>query len=163
MKFLSPKTSITMGLVGVTTSLVMLAFFLNIIPDQNSAVREGRAALAETIAVYSSALVKTATIQRLQDDFNLLAERNENLLSLALRHENGGLLVSTGQHADRWEAMAGDYSRSSQVMVPIWAGGQKWGRLELRFKPTDSGGIQSLLKIPRIQMAFFMGVAGFVL
>jgi signal transduction histidine kinase/CheY-like chemotaxis protein len=163
MKYLSPKISITMGLVGITTSLVMLAFFLNIIPDRNSAVREGRAALAETIAVYSSALVKTATIQRLRDDFNLLAERNENLLSLALRHENGGLLVSTGQHADRWEVMTGEYSRSSQVIVPIWAGGQKWGRLELLFKPIESGGFQGLLKIPMIQMALFMGLAGFVL
>ena len=89
MKIFSPKARITMGLVGVMTSLVMLSFFLDIIPDRNSAVREGRTALAETIAVYSTALVKTARSQRLKDDFELLTERNENLLSLALRHENG--------------------------------------------------------------------------
>jgi hypothetical protein len=41
MKFFNPKTRITMGLVGVMTSLVMLAFLLNIIPDKDSAVREG--------------------------------------------------------------------------------------------------------------------------
>ena len=132
MKFLTPKTRISMGLVGIMTSLVMLAFFLNIIPDRNSAVREGRAALAETIAVYSTALVKTAKSQRLRDDFNLLAERNENLLSLALRHDSGGVLVSTGDHDDRWEEMTGEYSKDSQVRVPIWAGDQKWGQLELR-------------------------------
>ncbi len=65
MKFLNPKARITMGLVGVMTSLVMLAFFLNIVPDRNSAVREGRAALAEAIAVYSTALVKTVQSLRL--------------------------------------------------------------------------------------------------
>ena len=163
MKFLTPKTRITMGLVGIMTSLVMLAFFLNIIPDRNSAVREGRAALAETIAVYSTALVKTAKSQRLRDDFNLLAERNENLLSLALRHDSGGVLVSTGDHDDRWEEMTGEYSKDSQVRVPIWAGDQKWGQLELRLKPLTSEGLWGVLKMPMIQMTLFMGLAGFVL
>ena len=153
-----------MGLVGVMTSLVMLAFFLNLVPDRNSAVREGRAALAEAIAVYSTALVKTARSQRLRDDFNLLAERNKTLLSLALRHESGELLVATGDHVDRWEEMTGEYSRDSQVRVPIWAGEQKWGQLELRFEPLSSEGFWSgLLKNPMMQMTFFMGLAGFVL
>jgi len=163
MKILSPKISIAMGLVGVMTSLVMLAFFLNIIPDRNSAVREGRGALAETIAVYSSALVKTAKIKRLRDDLNLLTDRNDNLLSLALRREKGGVLVATGDHAVRWKEMTGEYSRNSQVIVPIWAGNQKWGQLELRFKPLVSGGVRGLLQRPIIQMIGFMGLAGFII
>jgi signal transduction histidine kinase/DNA-binding NarL/FixJ family response regulator len=164
MKFLNPKARITMGLVGVMTSLVMLAFFLNLVPDRNSAVRQGRAALAEAIAVYSTALVKTARSQRLRDDFNLLAERNKNLLSLALRHKNGDLLVATGDHVDRWEEMTGEYSKDSQVRVPIWAGEQKWGQLEIRFEPLSSDGFWSgLLKNPMMQMTLFMGLAGFVL
>jgi PAS domain S-box-containing protein len=163
MKLLNPKTRISMGLVGVMTSLVMVAFFLNIIPDRNSAVREGRAALAETIAVYSTALVKTAKSQRLRDDLNLLTERNENLLSLALRRESGGALVSTGDHAEKWQAMTGEYSQNSQVMVPIWGGDQKWGQLELRFKPLNSGGVHGIFKLPMVQMSLFMGVAGFLL
>jgi signal transduction histidine kinase/CheY-like chemotaxis protein/HPt (histidine-containing phosphotransfer) domain-containing protein len=163
MKLINPKIRITMGLIGVMTSLVMLAFFLNIIPDMNHAVRQGRAALAETIAVYSTALVKTAKSQRLRDDLNLLTERNENLLSLALRRESGGVLVATGDHADRWEAMTGQYSKNSQVMVPIWAGGQKWGQLELRFKPLKTEGVRGLLKLPMVRMTLFMGLAGFLL
>ena len=127
MKLLNPKTRITMGLVGVMTSLIMLAFFINVIPDTNGAVRQGRAALAEAIAVYSAALVKSAKSQRLRDDLSLLTDRNEDLLSLALRHKSGDLLVSTGDHADRWQEMTGEYSKDSQVRVPIWFGEQKWG------------------------------------
>lgn len=163
MKFFSPKTRITMGLVGTMTSLVMLAFFLNIIPDRNSAVREGRTALAETIAIYSTALVKTTKSQRLRDDFNLLAERNEDLLSLALRTVSGSVIVTTGDHDVRWENMTGEYSKDSQVRVPIWTGDQKWGQLELRFMPLKSGTVWDLLKMPMIQMILFMGSAGFVI
>ena len=162
MKFLSPKARITMGLVGAMTSLVMLAFLLNIIPDKNAAVREGQAVLAETIAVYSTALVKTAKSERLRDDFNLLAERNEKLLSLALRHKSGGVLVSTGDHAARWEEMTGEYSKDSQVRVPLWAGDRKWGQLELRFTPLKDEGLRGVLKMPMVQMVLFMGLAGFL-
>jgi hypothetical protein len=72
MKLLSPKIRITMGLIGVMISLVMVAFGLEIVPDRDSAVREGRTELAEAITVYSTALVATAKSQRLKDDFSLL-------------------------------------------------------------------------------------------
>ena len=164
MKFLTPKVRITMGLVGVTTSLVMLAFFLNLIPDQKSAIRQGRADLAETIAVYSTALIKTAESKRLRDDFNLLTDRNEALLSLALRHESGNILVSTGDHTDKWKEMTGEYSKDSQVRVPIWNGKQKWGQLELRFEPLEGEGAWSgALKNPMLQMVVFMALAGFLI
>ena len=76
-----------MGLVGVITSLFMLVFILNMVPGRNSDVRESRSALAEDMAVNSTALVKAEKIQRLRYDFNLLAERNKKLPSLALPHK----------------------------------------------------------------------------
>jgi hypothetical protein len=127
MKFLNPKARITMGLIGVITSLVMLAFFHIILPDRNSAVRESRVALAIAITVSSTTLVKTEKSQRQRDDFNLLAERNKNLFSLALLHKSGNLLFSTGDQTDRWEEMTGEYSKDSLVSVRIWSGEQKWG------------------------------------
>ena len=163
MKLLNPKSRISMGLVGIMTSLVMLAFFLNVVPDRNTAVREGRAALAETIAVYSAALVKSAKRDRLEGDFKLLAERNQDLQSLALRNESGKLLVSTDGHIDHWKPMAGEHSKDSQVRVPLWAGTQKWGQLELRFQPiAGDGAFGGPLKNPMIQLILFMGIAGFI-
>ena len=163
MRFLNPKARIALGLVGIMTSMIMLFFFLDIIPDRDSEVRMGRAALAETIAVYSTTLVKTADRQRLRDDFNLFAERNNDLFSLALRSSTGNLLVSTGDHAERWEKMTGEYSKDSQIMVPIWAGDQKWGQLELRFEPlAHLQGWRGLPKNPMIQMILLMGLGCFI-
>ena len=126
MHFLNPKARIALGLVGIMSSLVMLCFSFNIIPDRSAAVRDGRAALAESIAIYSTALVKTvnyqgANVQRLSNDFKLLVERNDDLQSLALRRENGRVLVATAEHSDLWQTMKGEYSHASQVRVPIWA------------------------------------------
>ena len=162
MKLLNPKTRISMGLVGIMACLVMLAFFLHIIPDRDSAVMEGRAALAESIGIYSAALVNEAKSRRLADDFALLVERNKDLLSIALRYENGKVLVATGDHVDRWKPMGGELSKDSQIQLPMWAGNQKWGQLELRFKPIAAeGGWPGPLKKPAVRLILFMALIGF--
>jgi len=105
------KYRVVLGLVGLTVSLFMLAFLIGIVPDRESAVREGRAALAEAIAVHSTAAVMANNVQRLEADFKLLAERNADLLSLGLRREDGRALVLTEGHADHWLEMSGEYSK----------------------------------------------------
>lgn len=168
MTAFSPKARVTLGLVGVMTSLVMICFTFNIIPDRSSAVREGRVRLAESIAVYSTALVKTvnrngSSLQRLTSDFELLGERNADLLSLGLRHENGRILTATATHLDHWVKMTGEYSKVSQIQVPIWAGQKQWGNLELRFQPLVAGGFWGLVKTPMVLSILFIGVTGFII
>ena len=140
----------------------MLAFMLGIVPDRASAVREGRAALAEAIAVHSTAAVMSPHVQRLETDFKLLAERNADLLSIGLRRQDGRALVATEGHADHWQDMSGEYSKDTQVRVPIWAGERKWGQLELRFQALDEGGFKGVMQNPIVRAVLFIGVLGFV-
>jgi PAS domain S-box-containing protein len=162
MRRLNVKHRVVLGLVGLTVSLVMLAFLLGIVPDRASAVREGRAALAEAIAVHSTAAVMSTYVQRLELDFKLLVDRNPDLLSLALRREDGRALVATEGHADHWQDMSGEYSQDSQVRVPIWAGERKWGQLELRFQALDEGGFRGVIQNPMVRIMLFIGVLCFV-
>ena len=162
MKRLNVKSRVVLGMVGLTVSLVMLAVNLGIVPDKASAVREGRTCLAETIAVHSTGLIMRGQFQRLEADFSLIAERNTDLISLALRRDDGRSLVATGDHNDHWEAMAGEYSKGAQVKVPIWAGERRWGQLELRFKPLNRGGPWGALGTPMVRIVLFMGVCCFV-
>ena len=156
MKILNAKFRITMGQTGIIVSLIMLAFYLGIVPDKINTIREGRTSLAETIAVYSTSQVIHVNNLSLKNDFNLIVERNADLLSAALRRKSGRTLVSTGNHNDHWQPMSGEYSKNSQVRVPIWAGKHKWGQLELRFKPLNSSGIWSFMDDPMIRMILFM-------
>ena len=168
MHFLNPKARIALGLVGIMSSLVMLCFSFNIIPDRSAAIRDGRAALAESIAIYSTAQVRTANYrgandQRLNNDFKLLVERNDDLLALALRREDGRVLVATVEHSELWQAMRGEYSNASQVRVPIWAGKQRWGQLEMSFQPLATTGIIGWLKSPMVLTVLFLGLLGFLI
>jgi PAS domain S-box-containing protein len=162
MRKLNVKHRVVIGLVGLTLSLVMLAFMFGIVPDRESAVRDGRAALAEAVALHSTMAVMSSNLQHLEADYKLLAERNADLLSVALRRQDGQILTATDGHADHWQDMGGEYSTDAQVQVPIWAEGGKWGTLELRFKALDARGIGGILQHPMVRTLAFLGVLCFV-
>ena len=64
MKFLNARAYIAMGLAALTASLVLIASVLEIFPDRDSAVRDGRAALAETLAASTTRLIANRDVAR---------------------------------------------------------------------------------------------------
>ena len=160
---MSTKFRVVLGLSGIIISLIMLATYLGIIPDSVSAIRTGRASLAEAIAVHSTAMVMKNDTKGLRNDFDLMAGRNSDLLSLGLRRTEGGAVHATPDHETHWKDMGGKYSNESQVMVPIWNGEEKWGSLELRFDPLNKPGIIGMLNTPMIRMLLFMWLGCFII
>ncbi|MDJ0722927.1 MAG: ATP-binding protein [Desulfobacterales bacterium] len=157
MRRLSVKFRVVLGLVGLTVCIAMLAFYAGFIPDETAIVRENRKALAETIAVHSTAMVLTSEFQRLAADFKLLAARNGDLISLGLRRADGRSLIASAGHDRLWQSMEGEYSKNTQVRVPIWAGDAKWGQLELRFQALREGGFGFIFAHPVVRLTLFLG------
>jgi len=159
---LNVKFRVVIGMVGLVISLVFLALFLGVIPDRIGAVREGRRSLAEALAVHGAGLVMQSSYQRLEADLDLIAKRNPDLLSLALRRTDGRSIVSIGDHEGHWLPMEANFTRANQIRVPISDGKQKWGQLELRFKPLQHEGLKGVLQIPWVQIGLFLGLGCFV-
>ena len=160
---MSTKFRVVLGLSGIIISLIMLATYLGIIPDSVSAIRAGSTSLAEAIAVHSTAMVMKDDTKGLRNDFDLMADRNSDLLSVGLRKNEGGSVHATPDHEAHWKDMGGKYSKESQVMVPIWNGKEKWGNLELRFEPLNKPGIIGILNTPMIRMLLFMWLGCFII
>ncbi|MBT8334401.1 MAG: Hpt domain-containing protein [Deltaproteobacteria bacterium] len=160
---MSTKFRVVLGLAGITISLIMVATYLGIIPDRDGAVRAGRTSLAETIAVHSTAMVSQKDLKKLNDDFIILSERNNDLLSLGLRREDGQTISTTPGHLENWQEMEGRFSKDSQIRVPIFDGKTKWGILELRFAAINQPGIIGALANPAIKILIFMGAGCFLI
>ena len=161
MNILSAKSRIALGQVGLVVSLLLTASFFELVPDRTSAVREGRAALAEAIAANSSVIVTQQDVRRLEGILQLVVDRNDDLLSAALRSNTGQLVVTVGPHADLW-SQDSQYSTESQVHVPIWAGSSEWGRVELRFEDLVSAGWLGVLTSPLVLLVGFVALSSFV-
>jgi signal transduction histidine kinase/CheY-like chemotaxis protein len=162
MKTPSARVYIAIGLASLCASIVFLASLINIVPERDSAVRSGRAAVAETLASAATMLIATRDVAPLQGLLTFVASRNDDLLSAAVRTTDGRTVVVVGSHEPHWVPMTGARSTDAQIEVPIMAGSGKWGQLELRYNPLAPSGLRGIAQSPLVRLALFMGVAGFV-
>jgi PAS domain S-box-containing protein len=155
---LPTRTHIALGLSSIVLTGLLLAAVIGLLPDRVGAIRDGRVALAESLAATSTALITANERRRLESVMRFLVERNPELISVGLRDAGGTLLATAGEHP-AWEAMATGLATDTQIQVPIWSGQRHWGQLELRFAPLAAPGWRGMLDFPGVKLALFLFVA----
>ncbi len=98
MTRLGPAMRISLGLIMAVVSIILLSDLIGIIPDRSSAVIDGRKRIAETVAVQYSMAVRKNDYDSIESSLKMLVERNDDVLSAALRAENGRLIAVSGDH-----------------------------------------------------------------
>ena len=162
LRTLSTRTYVALGLCFILLTVLLLALLFGLVPDRNGAVLAGRAALAEAVAANGSAYIDQRELPTLRETLRLVVDRNPDLLSAGVRLNAGELVVSVGDHDRWWQHDERTQSSDTYVKVPLWRGGQVWGRIELRFVPMTGGGHLSLLRDPRVHLLAFILALGFV-
>ncbi len=157
----STRFFVALGLSSLLASVMLLAMYTGVLPDEHHTIRTGRAALAESVAASTTSIVGDRDADlRMQALMDFIAQRNPDLVSIALRRADGNLVAQAGDHA-AWQELDG--SNESQVQLAIYAGKEKWGRLELRFKALGLPGWRGFFTDPRVQLiGFVVAVAFFV-
>jgi PAS domain S-box-containing protein len=160
---LSTRFLITLGLVSMLLSACLLAMFIDLIPDSVTLKRQGRTALAESVAANGSAFLTLGDLARLETTLTLVAQRNPEMRSAGVRTADGSLVVQIGEHDAHWVPAADGRSTDAQVIVPIFAGEQLWGHVELRFLPLAEPGWRGWLGDPRLRLIGFLCLVAFPL
>ena len=161
-KLNSPRTRIALGLVSMVVCLLIAASYLGLVPDRQGAILQGRAALAETIAVNSSVFITRNDIRRMEANLELMVARNAELQSAAVRDASGNVLVEIGEHLVHWEALDDGLSTDAQITVPIWEGDKEWGQIEMRFVPIKSRAWYAFFLEPLSILIFFLAACSYV-
>jgi PAS domain S-box-containing protein len=140
MKGFSSRFHLALGLSSLVASVLLLALYFGLVPDRDGAVRAGRLALAEAVAIASTAVMDEQEDSKLRNLLGFIARRNPELKSVGLRRADGVLLVQVGEHEATWQAPRAGASNDAQLIVPILQGTAPWGHAELRFVPLQSAG-----------------------
>jgi PAS domain S-box-containing protein len=155
MKLLDTRTYISLGLVSLVSTVLLAASFFGLIPDRNGAIRDGRVALAESLAASSTAILGSADPRLLEDVLRFVQKRNPDLLSAGLRTSEGKLVVVVGDHARHWAPIDSEAAHDAQIQVNLQANQRPWGQLELRFERVAPAGLAGLLHTPLIPLLAF--------
>ena len=156
---------ISLGLIMAVVSIILLSDLIGIIPDRSSAVIEGRKQIAETLAVQYSLAVRKNDYESIASSLKMLVERNDDVLSAALRAENGRLLAVSGDHEAHWDTGLGDKSTPTRMQVPLYRNTrfkQKWGSVELRFRPVNRINMLGVGISPMLVLTLFVAIFGFL-
>lgn len=163
MKRFSAKCHIALGLTFLVVSLIMIALYVGLVPDRLGAIRAGRTALAEAVAANTSVFLSQSDMRRLEANLRLVVARNPDILSAAVRRSDGAIAVKVGDHDRHWKLMDGEHANGSQLQVPIWAGKQRWGTVELRSTPLTVSGWYGFVFDTRVLFVLFIAGGGFPL
>jgi PAS domain S-box-containing protein len=154
---LSARTHIALGLAAIVTTGLLLGVFFGLLPDRIGAVRQGRIALAESVAVTSTTLITANERRRLESALRFLVERNDELLSVAVRDARGDLVAAAGEHS-AWVPLESGMANDTQIQVPLWSAERRWGQLEMRFRPIVAPGFAGVLELPGLLLGVFLFV-----
>ncbi|WP_108651353.1 response regulator [Dongshaea marina] len=160
----STKSRIALGQIGMLVSVVLIAMLIGVLPDPQTIKLKDRVALAEAIAANSSSLITQSDLSRLESTLKLVVSRNPELLSAGVRRADQRLVIDVGQHRSQWPGQdVSQLSADTYMQVPVMAGKQVWGEVELQFKPLFSGGWLGFFKRPLVQFILFASACLFIL
>jgi PAS domain S-box-containing protein len=159
----TPLTWVSIGLVSLTISVILAGDSLvELVPDRDRLRFEYRRNLAESLAVQYSALAERDQIETVKFAMEVLDKRNPDILSLALLREDGAVVVRVGEHARIWVQPPGEESTLDYIQVPIYAGEQRWGVLQLTFQRVEVTGWDWVMTDPWVRFLLFVSAMGFL-
>ena len=160
--FNSPLVRISLGLVVLTVAILLATDLLGLIPDTRKAELQSRKVITESLAVQLSIEIANQRQHGVEEILRTSVERNESILSAAVRKAGGGLLSEYGDHIKNWTLQSNDKSTLTQVYVPIFDEHGHWGNVELRFNELGETGGTFILKSSFLTFILFMALVGFV-
>lgn len=135
MKNIPVKYQVTFGLICLLVSIMSLAGATGFAPNERSAVMRGRGQLSSSLAIQASVLLNKREHKTIQQSLDAIVNRNEDIVSAALRTRVGRIEISSGEHQKNWIEEEAGRSVETHIAVPLQVGKQSWGQLEVSFRP----------------------------
>jgi diguanylate cyclase (GGDEF)-like protein/PAS domain S-box-containing protein len=137
MKRLSSAIKISLALALLTTSILVVAELIGIVPSENAGLLEGRKNFSESLAIQLSAAATRDEAKLIETTLNTIVNRNADVLSAVLLSPDNRTLVSAGDHAVHWVKVPFMKSTPTHVQVPIFKLDKIWGILQVAFTPLE--------------------------
>lgn len=151
----STQYRLALGLTSITVTLMLIGGFIGLLPDHGQQKLQARAQLAEVVAVNGTLLLTHADVARMEAVLHHVVQRNPDILFALITRESGEE-VARIEKTER-----APHTATERVAVPIWSAEERWGSVELYFKPAFAPGIGGFLQQPLVRYILFVSLISF--
>lgn len=159
---LSPAIRLSVGLVILIISILILAEALGLTPGTEKQKLELRKHVSETMANEATLAIVRGDDFLLKFLLDSSVARNGDILSAAVRRNDGVIVAQTHEHPQHWAAAKPEVSTPTHVRIPIIIGGTKRANFEISYKPLADEK-HAILHLPMfVVLLIFVGLSGFL-
>ena len=153
---------ITLGLVSLSVGLLLVfEFLLHLFPSEADTTRQARIRMANSLAIQAAALVQARDPRSVDRTLAAVQAREPEIVSIGLRRADGALVSHAGEHIRSWVVPTPPGGAPDALVVGILADQQRWGALEIAFRPIDRRPLRGWLFSGPIKLVvLFSGSAG---
>jgi diguanylate cyclase (GGDEF)-like protein/PAS domain S-box-containing protein len=159
----SPIARIALGLISlVATLLLVVDITLELVPTEVEVQRRIRQSTSERLAVQIASQIQLQQWDGLKATLRGALARERDILSLAVRQQDGRLLVQAGDHLRYWEPPPNGLSTLTHVRVPLLDDRSHWGDVEISYAPVAPQTLTAWLRQPLVALFFIIVPVGFL-
>ena len=156
-----PAMRIALALALLTSCILLTADMFGFVPDEDRLELDTRKKIAESLAIQFSVMDAERDLRKINGMINIVAERNDKILSTGIRRITGKAVFESPTHAQMWKGYEQGKSTSTHVLVPLMDGGKLWGNVELRFENLKSDTFIGYTQTSTFRLMVFFFLIGF--
>ena len=159
MPTISPAIRLSFGLVLFSLSVLLVADLVGLIPKKHAIVLDARKKVCESLAVQLSVAATKGDMNLLNATLESFVSRNNDVNAASMSRVSGEVIAEHGrfQSADA-NSIGGEKSSDNLVLVPVYAGAERWGSINVEFAAITFGLID-LLTDSVIGLLIFFAIA----
>ncbi len=158
---LFPAIRISLALALLTVCVLLGAEMFGYMPNEDRLRLDNRKQIGEALAIQFSLMDSKSDIRKIENLIGLVAKRNPDILSVAIRRASGELVFQSPNHARLWQEYDSGRSTASHVLVPLLDRGRLWGNVELRFDEFASESLRGFFESAVFRLILFVLLIGF--
>ena len=164
MPFFGPVGRICVGLVSLTLFLIFVAdLVFGVLRDDVELAQRVRKGITEDMAIQLAVLIQKEDKDSIQRTIDALSSREAEIISVGIRRNSGDVYIQTADHDRHWVPLKDGKSTITHVAVPVYAGKDIWGNVEVSFRPVVPKTVMGWVKHPLVLLLVVITVGGYIL
>ena len=164
MPIFGPVGRICIGLVSLTLFLIFVAdFAFGVLRDDVELAQRVRKGITEDMAIQLAILIQKEDKDSVQRTIDALSSREGEITSVGIRRNSGDVYIQTAEHDRLWVPLKDGKSTITHVAVPVYAGKDVWGTVEVSFRQVVPKTVMGWVKHPLVLLLVVISVGGYLL